>query len=528
DFTSLPQGEFTFAIIAPRRQKPEFFLLMELDQESESLDKVLNRGRDLINDESEIESEQTDDGLEFESFMADGKRITFFNKDGLVVGCSSREILDAFIDRWADREVEKIRPLAKNRKFVTIMNRCRGGDDVVPEARFFIDPIGLAKSSFQGNFSASASLQFLPVFGLDGLAAIGGSTIFSNEDFESIVHGHVLLANPRNGLFKMIAMKPTIYEPEQWIPQKCSTYMTTSWDVDQFLDELTKIIENFYEEGTVERWMEEDINQEVGFDFKEDFLNHLSGRITFAQWIEEPIRFNSQITAISVGLSDVEAFENSLDKIYERIQEDVDEDDEDRLIEIDYKGVRVWTADEDRMNQRRERWIERRRERAIERGRPTPVDPPINSQQPSFAIIGSNLVFSMSPDAIKSAIDVEQGDAEALVLDESYNEVSQTIEKFLKRDMPVSIGYTNPGESLKFVYELIRSSETNDFIDGQLENNDNRYLRGFKNRFDDNPLPEFEAVEKYFKPNGWLMTDDDTGFHFLAFQVRSDPDDVDE
>lgn len=528
DFTNLPKGELTFAIIAPRRKTPEFFLLMELNEEGEALNNVLDRTRQAIEEEgNDLEKETEDaDGIEYESFIVDGKKIKFFRMGGLLVGCSSEEELDAFVDRWADRDVDKVRPLDQNRKFVTIMNRCKGTKDIDPEARFFIDPIGLAKSSTRGNLAASAPLAFLPVLGLDGLAAIGGSILLDEEEFESVVHGHVMLANPRNGLFEMMAMKPTMYEPEPWIPKDIINYMTTSWDVDQFLAELTSMIENFYEEGTVDTWIEENINQEVGLDLKEDVLAHMTGRITWVQWVEEPVRINSQVNAISLGVSDLEAFEASLEKIVARInnegEEDEDEEEnDDRLEEIDYKGIRIWSQSAERMQRRLDNRRQRRAERAAERGEEVRADVEINVQQPAFALVGDNLILAQSLTVLQHCIDVDQGDVEALVNDETYGNIAERMTKLMRTDMPCAMMYSNPQESMRMMYELLYSDETQALMaDGAEEN---KYLAGIRQRLEDNPLPEFDKLKKYFAPSGMYVTDDDTGFHFLGFTMREDP-----
>jgi hypothetical protein len=42
---------------------------------------------------------------------------------------------------------------------------------------------------------------------------------------------------------------------------------------------------------------------------------------------------------------------------------------------------------------------------------------------------------------------------------------------------------------------------------------------------DDNPLPNFADLEHYFQPQGGFMTSDDTGFHFLAFEMKSNDED---
>ena len=535
DFQALPKGELCFAIIAPRRKNPEFLLLLELDDETDSKDKVLNRIRDEIQEDgAEITTEESDDGIEYETFTVDDKKVKYFEKDGLLVGCTSEEELDAFVDRWMGRKVEKVRTL---------------------------DPIGIAKSATRGNFAASASLNFLPIFGLDGLLGAGGSLLLSEEDFESVMHAHLLLANPRAGIFEMVAMKPTMYEPEPWIPSDVINYGTTSWDFKQLLAELTKIIENFQPIGSVDEWIEENLNETMGLDVKTDILEAVSGRVTFAQWNEEPIRLNSQLTILSLGIEDAEAFEPTLEKIVEAMNkegserrqnrrrvrdadgEDNDDDkpaketntesdETDQWIEQEYEGIRIWCFDMEVIQNAQERRRERQRQRAEEQGRPVRVTPSMNEQQPAFALVGDYLLMSQSLTAIQKAIDVDQGREPALTDNDEYVDISDTMTKLLKNEMPVAMFYSNPAEAFRMWFELAGSDETKGYFSSQLEiaNAEEetpeyaKYLERFKDRLDANPLPPFDEMRKYFKPQGQIVTDDDTGFHLLWFQKRFDPD----
>ena len=237
----------TFAVIAPRRKNPEFMLVVELNNENEAVDRVLDRGRQLIREEAgeEITTEESDDGIEYESFMVDDKKIKFFRKDGLLVGCSSEDELDAFVDRWMGREVKKVRPLSTNRKFVTIMNRCKGTKDLKPEGRFFVDPIALAKvppvATLAPKPPSIFCLYLVSMVCLDS----AGSMILSEDEFEYVYHAHLLLASPQKGLFEMVALKPTNYRPEPWLPADTMLYATTSWDIQKMLAEVTKMVDMY-------------------------------------------------------------------------------------------------------------------------------------------------------------------------------------------------------------------------------------------------------------------------------------------
>ncbi len=527
DVQKLPAGEMTFAVISPRRKNPEFMLIVELDNEeaSDAIDRVLDRGRQLIREEAgeEITTEESDDGIEYESFMVDDKKVKFFRKDGLLVGCTSEAELEAFVDRWMGREVEKVRPLSTNRKFVTIMNRCKGSNDLKPEGRFFVDPIAFAKSATRGNFGAQAAINFLPVLGLDGLLGIGGSMILTEEEFEYVYHGHLLLASPKKGLFEMVALKPTNYEPEPWLPADTIVYATTSWDVEKMLDEISKMVDMYMgSEDQVDEWIEGNINEVVGFDLKNDVIAHLSGRLTFLQMLEKPVRFNSQVPMLALGIKDnrAEQLEGALELIVDTINTEGgdgngDEDQEDRLVASEYKGIQIYGIDSSRTAER----MERQRERRIERGQP---DIDISVPEPCFAIVGDSFLISFqSRKFLEHAIDVHQGESPALVDDPTYKAVAAKMTRLLKTDMPCMMSYNDPEDSMRFMFELAKGDSLQGILDSGAA--ENKYVAGIKGRLDDNPLPEFDEIKHYFMPSGSFATSDDTGYHFLTFGLRERP-----
>ncbi len=522
DIQALPSGEITFAVIFPRRAKePEYMLIVELDNESGAVDRVLDRGRQLITEEAgeEITNEESEDGIEYESFMVDGQKIKFFRKDGLMVGSSSEDELTAFVDRWMGREVEGVRPLSQNRKFVTIMNRCAGTKDLRPEARFFVDPMSIVKIANQGVLSPVVNFT-LDAIGLNGLLGVGGAMILTEDEFESVVHGHVLLANPRKGIFEMIAFKPTDYQPESWLPADTATYMTTSWDIDQMLAELGKMIDMVQsEEGVVDTWLEDNLNKEIGLNVKEDILAHVSGRVTYAEWISEPIRINSQVQLFCLELKNPEAFAESFDKIIERINRE-----EEAMLEGEYKGFKTWSLSTVRLEEQ----MERRRQRRAERGQDidgleleADVLP-----KPALAIVGNYFLMSFSSrsmEFIEHAIDTQEGDSEPLANDELFQSVSRKMTRLLKTDMPCGMTYQNPEHAFRFLFELTKSEQAKGLMSRGSENNP--YVAGIQRQFEEHPLPDFDDVKKYFRPSGGFAVADDTGYHFLAFNMRGEEED---
>ena len=48
------------------------------------------------------------------------------------------------------------------------------------------------------------------------------------------------------------------------------------------------------------------------------------------------------------------------------------------------------------------------------------------------------------------------------------------------------------------------------------------FVARLQQTMDDNPLPSYEEIKQYFPPSGSFITDDETGYHFLAFTVKSE------
>lgn len=504
EIQNLPAGEICLAVIAPKRKTPAFVLIVDTDEESETVDKALDRGREFASEmDLELESEETDD-VTFEKFTVEGQKISFFRKGGTLVIGNNHDELVSIVDRWMGREVEKIRPLKENRKFITIMNRCRGTEETPADLRFFVDPIKLAKSATRGNAAAQIGLNFLPILGLDGLLGIGGAAIMNEMDFESVTHFHALLANPRAGIFEMLALKPGDYQPEPWVPENAISYISTSWDAPKMLDELTKMFDSFNGEGAFAEDVEEEIEDEFDFDLRSDLIEQLEGRITFMQWMGDEVSVNGGSFAAGAELKDPDKFMVVVDAIREEMGDG-------NVEEVDFKGTTFWQQSEERLEEMRERMKE------------FGPDIEISIPQWCFGILDNHFIFSNSTDLFKLAIETNRGKKPALGESEKYEYVGRQMTKLLGTDVPAAVMYSQPADMFEMYFKLAKKDSTKDFLDEMAD--DNQYAAGVRDAFENNPLPDFEDIRKYFQPSGAFFTNDDTGYHMLMFQLRGDEDD---
>ena len=543
DLTSLPDGEITFAVIAPRRQNPEYLIIMDLNQEEGVLDRVMERGRKILDSPNYDLSDEDDtggddevaaneDGFEIDSFRVDGKNVHFFRHESTLVACTSLSELNDLIERWMGREVEKARPLSANRKYVTIMKRCEGTNDLDPEFRFFVDPMRLAKSSTLGTPSSRIVIGMLRVLGFDSLAATGGTMFLDVEEYESVMHGHVLLTNPRNGIFGLLAFKPTEYAPEEFVPKAVVNHITISVDAPKAYAELTKIVNSildgsfledenfdrtveetpFLADEYFERTVEETVNEELGISLKEDIIDSIDGRMTWFQWIEEPAVIGT-CSAIAFRLKDTEKFKTLFEQM-------VDEANGDLSFESrDYRGVTIYAEPRSKIEARNER-IAPRKNRNQKNKDEKQEQVETRFETPQVAIFGDCLVISLNSDKLmRTMIDTHLGEGDQLVDDENYARIVNESQLLLDNKLPMANFYVDLKRQLKWMMEVVNMEQTEKVMDGAAEGN--KFIAGFKRRLDENPLPDFDQLEQYFSQAGGYMSDDDTGLHMLFFTLKS-------
>lgn len=511
DIQSLPTGEISFAAIAPRRADLQFAMIMDIDPESESFNKIETAGRERGEQQgASFEDEENDDVTFTTVARPDGDgQFIYFKKDGTFVITTNKELAQQIVDRWMGREVAKVRPLKDNRKFVTIMNRCRGTKDTPPEMRMFMDPIEFFRASTRGNVGTQAALNFLPILGLDGLLGVGGAVIFDEQGFESVAHMHLMLANPRAGILEMLALKPGKYQPQAWVSDQAVSYVSTSWDVNKMYAELGKIVDLFTSEGEFERQVETNINERIEMNLKDDILALMDGRLTITSWVEPPARVNSQVNAIGIGVNDPEKAEELIKKLIERQAEARGESpDEPTVVEENYKGVKLWTVP----------ISEERRERDRARREEAGISMEIRIPEPGVAIIDGTLVAADSVSFIKYAIDTYKGENNPLVDDPAFKQVTRQMANLLGTDMPAAVFYSQPGPMMESMLNLAKGDD----VKGMLERGgeENRFVRNFQRAIDDNPLPDWDEIRDFFASSGGFITSDDSGYHALLFQLK--------
>ena len=513
ELKSLPSGEMTIALVAPRRKNLAFVVFIELDDENEAVDKAIDRVRQQFDMENGIEEEPSQfENIKLEKAIVKGNPVFFCRHAGIMVGSSSKDVLEDIFLRWSGGENKKVRPLSQNRKYITISNRCSASDEFPPDMMFYVDPIGIFKANAKGNTGMQVAAAMLPVFGLDGLLAIGGNFYSQTDGYETIMHGHVLLASPREGLFDAIALKPGEYQPQEWVPVNVGSYMTTSWDIQQMYAGIEEI-SNTVMEGSFDQFLD-GVKEKGGFDFKEAIIDELTGRITVVRPILAGTEFNAIGNVFAIELKDPERFS-------EFVEAQMSKENMEMWTPVEHEGVEYWTLGDvmERSEKRRAQWrkkngreVDPEREARRKRMRETMRQP-----RPSCVVLHDSLIFGDNEEFIRTAIDTFHGDQPALFDDKEFQRHSATMTKLLKTDVPAGMVFADSAREMGVMTRAIGADNVKNFLSEQADEKP-EYFQGLKDALDENPLPDYDFFRKYIPTSGGFVTSDDSGYHFLLFQ----------
>ncbi len=532
EWAAIPSGEMVFAAVAPRRKKPAFIVILEVGEDNEAADKAFDLAMDKVgeDEENEIEEAELESGAEVDKVVIDGTPVWIARREGLIIGCSNEKVLDDMFTRWDGGEVKKVRPLAKNRKFITIMNRCKSKKDLPIDFRFFFDPIALTKSAGRGDMGAQVAIAMFPAIGLDSILGMGGSVILDDDEYETIMHAHLLLSNPRKGVTKVISLKPDTYEPQTWVPNDAFMYMTTSWDVPQMYQELRGIFDLVLDEGTFDNFITENVDERLEMSLEDEILAQFNGRVSMTQVAVDPGKFNSGSMVFGMGLNNLDEAKETIDKIVTYFNSELNADLEER----EYNGFTLWVRSDEAIeerNEQRQKWREERRKRrgddkeeyerrdAIRNERMATMRVP----RVSFGIVGESLVICDSIEAFEMVVETYKGEVEPLRNNEDFVRMSEQMTQLLGTDMPVAMSYSNPKHQFKPLLDYLNADSTKTFLSTSAEDSD--FWGTVKGVLDDHELPSMEVMSKYMAPQGWFVTSDDTGYHMLWFQERLQLDD---
>ena len=494
ELLAIPQGELCIAVVAPDEGRPDVVVLADVGDKLTAAKKLLESGEAALTEQGAQRSTEKVGEIDLTVFeLANGnRRLAYFEREATIVLSTSPDLAKQILAVW---DGEKIETLASDRRFTAIMNRSKGTKDERPQLTWYADPITLAKRVGRGNLSAQTGLAIISGLGLDGLKAIGGSAVFATEEFDSIAHFHVMLANPREGVIKMIAFDSGDVTPEPFIPKDAAGYLTLNWNIDQTLDELVRLYDTFRGENAWDVEVVGRITEGLELDLEKDLLGALEGRATLATWMERPARLNSQSNLVALRLNDPDEFRKTIEHLAAKFPEQMTRDS--------YGGVTFYRLPAP--NQRG-------------RDNENPDESLIRLPAPCAAILGDYRVRTDSVKFLAHAIVTTSDPSASLASELDFKLIANKIQRHAGERQAGMVSFSRPEENFRSLYELATAPATRTRLSEQAGSN--RFFGALDKALTNNPLPPFAVIARYLAPGGGLVTDDETGIHYTAFSLR--------
>jgi len=417
------------------------------------------------------------------------RQLGYFIDSGVLVASSDAKYIEQLARVWTGNAIDHV-PLSSNRKFTSILTRCVGAEGERPQVSFFADPYAVAKEMTAGNTAASLVMGLLPSLGIDGIQAVGGSLIMVPKNFDSIAHAHLLLANPRRGVLRVLRPKSGSTTPQPWVSEDVASYTTINWNLAATLDAVKELYETF---RGPESYQEELINRtskELGVDFQKDVLDQIDDRLTIGQVFLKPARINANSNIYSLQVKNGRfVSETVLPKIFAQLSSK-----DEKWTKEQYGAFMIYT-----------------------RGN-TEKSGPIRRPEPSFTVLENELLGSDSIEALKLAIETSKSPDGLLTDSIEFKLVRDRISKQINAAQSSVMVYQRPEEQMRVLYDMAADKSNVNRLRDMSSNNP--FFAALVKALDTHQLPPFEQIAKYLSPGGAFVIEEENGLHYTAFSMR--------
>ena len=496
EIVALPQGEITFAFVAPPEGMPAFVFIFDAGSQIANARTLLDRAKQDLEKNKLVKREETIGDVKCTIYESDERNQTFvfFEKDSVIAFCLNIEVAKQILAIW--NEKKDARSLAENANYATIANRCRGSKDEEPQIVWFFDYVGLLKSIAQQNTGAQIGVAMLPALGLDGLSGVGGSILFDTEQYDSMMHLHVLLTSPRTGVVKAIAFEPGATKPERWVPGDVASYTTLNWNFQTTMKAVETLFDSFRGDGAFAQTLQAFVTDRIDADLQKQILPALDGRVTYFTWIEKPITLQSQTSLVAFKLKDKDKDVESIQKVLDGVAKKYGEP----ITSQTSAGKQYY------------RW-----------NIPRPGNLPEGVEGPSlpkpcFGIVEDYLVISNYPGIYEQVLATAADSSKSLGNQLDFKLIASKLERAAGGTKPAMLNFQRPEESMRYFYDLATSENTKTLL--QRQSKRNPFLKSVNSALEKQPLPPFSVIQKYLAPGGSMVVDDETGIHFLNFTLK--------
>ncbi len=496
ELLSVPNGEMAIALVGTKGE-PAVCVLLEVGSEEPALQMMLDRAKSAAQDAERAMETKAIGSITLQ--IIDGRRenekLGYFIDSGVFVASNKLDYLEQLALVWTGNGIDH-KPLADNRDFTTIMSRCVGTEGERPQVSFFVDPIAIVREVGKSNNGSVAVLAILKTLGVDGIKAVGGSMIIAPNEFDSIIHGHLLLNPNRQGIMKVMRPKSGSTTPETWVSDQIVGYFTINWDFAKTFKAIAEIVDTIAGEGTFENRVVVEGSKNLGIDLRKDLINLLDDRLSLVQTIVPPKKINSQATIYSLHIKESSRMKSEiLPKLFEKVKGNGPTMKTKMLGDVTIYHIEI-------------------PEQAGQR------NANIRIPQPCVCVMDDQLLLSDSLTAMEEAIAFNMSGDGPLSDSIEFKLVQDRIKAQLKNAEMSIMAYQRPEEGMRLMYDLATDPASIDSLEQMSENNP--FFQAIVTALKGKKLPPFEVIAKYLAPGGAFVVEEETGLHYTGFSMRRD------
>jgi len=525
DLRRMPRGEFALGLVARPERRPALLVLIDQGESPSVAERLLDRALALATERGAEIATETIGGVEVTVVRAadrPNRMFGVFERENTIVAATDPDVLRHVLWHWdggsqrgsvsnevlnngdatssavnadgedAGHDFVPSRTLAENDRFLTIARQCRRPQDPPPHLLFFIDPIELARGVGRNQGGVQFVMGLLPALGLDGLLGIGGTLTFASQQYDDVIQLHLLLENPRAGLLQLPAFEHGDTTPPPFVPHTVESYLGTNVNFRTTYDRLLSLIETYRPRGSMEKFVQERISNQLGIDFPTEVIDNMTGRISWLTGYDKPARLQSRQQVLAAELKDEAAARESLKTVLAKYPHLFEERQFGNVTYHAFLSERLRDLEEDER----------------------PVHPFVAILDGHFFIGGSTQLF-------EQCIAARDGTSQRLADSEDYARAREMLGQESRNVAPVLLSINRAEESIRQWYELLTSDKTRAMVD---ENKQSRPILGaLADALDAHQLPPFEVLAPYFAPGGAILYDTDTGYHAIRFTLRNSP-----
>ncbi|MFN6140085.1 MAG: hypothetical protein ACK480_16475, partial [Planctomycetota bacterium] len=467
ELLSIPNGELALALVATKTE-PAFVVMLEAGDEMPALQVLIERAEQATDSNGGMLSQKEVGKVKLLSMgRSERESLTYFIDSGVMVATNRADYAEQLAMVWTGNGIDH-KPLSENRDFTTIMSRCVGTEGERPQVSFFIDPLAMVREFGRSTNGSVAILAALKTLGLDGIKGVGGSAIIAPNEFDSIIHGHLLLNPNRQGIMKVIRPKAGSTEPEPWVSEQVTSYFTMNWDMAKTFNAVEGIVDTFAGEGTFNDRFIKEANRNLSIDLRTDIIDGLNDRFSLVQLIVPPKKINSQSNVYCIHVKNASRMKSEiLPKMFEKLKGAGGPE----MISKLYGDATIYT-------------IEPRNADVDGRS--------IRLPQPAVCILEDQLMISDSYQAIEEVIKMNSSGDGLLSESIEFKLVKDRIKAQLKNSEMSILAYQRPEEGMRLMYDLATDPQNIDNLEQFAENNP--FLTALVSAVKGKKLPPFEVI----------------------------------